>query len=109
MEEVLQVQSEINRIQEEIEAAAGRVAYLSHQSSFSTIQLTFYQPAIGFKPIDVSPSFLTRLGNAFRSGTEWLIELLIAIIAIWPFWLVSIGGIAAYRKMKSLKVTPQKS
>ena len=109
MEEVLQVQGEINSIQEEIEAASGRVAYLSHQSSFSTTHLTFYQPAIGFLPIDVSPSFLTRLGNAFKSGAEWLIELVVAMITIWPVWHIVIGGMIGFKKMKSLKVTPQKS
>jgi hypothetical protein len=108
MEEVLQVQSEINSIQEEIEAAAGRVEYLSHQASFSTINLTFYQPAVGFKPIDVSPTFFTRVGNAFKSGAEWLIELLVAMISIWPLWLIAIGGIIGYKRMKLLRVTPQK-
>jgi hypothetical protein len=108
MEEVLQVQSEINSIQEEIEAAAGRVEYLSHQSAYSTINLTFYQPADGFKPTDVSPIFLTRLGNAFKSGAEWLIELLVALISIWPIWLIVIGGIIGYKRMRSLKVMQQK-
>jgi hypothetical protein len=108
MEEVLQVQSEINSIQEEIEAAAGRVEYLSHQSAYSTINLTFYQPAVGFKPTDVSPTFFTRVGIAFKSGAEWLIELLVAMISIWPLWLIAIGGIIGYKRMKSLKVTPQK-
>ncbi len=108
MEEVLQVQSEINSIQEEIEAAAGRVAYLSHQSAYSTINLTFYQPAVGFKPTDVSPTFFTRVANAFKSGAEWLIELLVAMISIWPLWLIVIGGIIGYKKMKSLNITPQK-
>lgn len=108
MEEVLQVQSEINSIQEEIEAAAGRVEYLSHQSAYSTINLTFYQPSVGFKPTDVSPTFFTRLGNAFKSGAEWLIELLVALISIWPIWLITIGGIIGYKRMRSLKVSPQK-
>ena len=108
MEEVLQVQSEINSIQEEIEAAAGRAEYLSHQSAYSTINLTFYQPAVGFKPTDVSPTFLTRLANAFKSGASWVIELLVALISIWPIWLIIIGGIIGYKRMRLLKVMPQK-
>ena len=40
MEEILSVQSEINGIQEQIESAAGRMEYLQHSSSFSTIHLT---------------------------------------------------------------------
>jgi len=58
MEEVLQVQGEINTIQEEIEAGAVRVKYLTHQSAMSTVNLSFYQPLNGFKPVEGPPSFL---------------------------------------------------
>ena len=38
MEEILQVQNEIDDIQENMEAAAGRVSYLTYSAAFSTIQ-----------------------------------------------------------------------
>jgi hypothetical protein len=82
MEEVLQVQTEVNNIQEEIESAAGRVEFLSHQSSYSTINLTFFQPLEGYKPTDTTPSFLTRVSNAFKIGTGWIADLFIGLIAI---------------------------
>ena len=108
MEEVLQVQNEINSIQEEMEAAATRVEYLTHQSSFSTISLNFYQPAKDFIPTSANPSFLTRLSNAFTSGASWLIELLVAIIAIWPIWLMTGTAVIVYKKTKNLKPGLQK-
>ncbi len=37
MKEILEVQNEVNGIQENIEAGAGRIGYLSHASAFSTI------------------------------------------------------------------------
>ncbi|HET9826268.1 MAG TPA: DUF4349 domain-containing protein [Chitinophagaceae bacterium] len=43
MQDILNVQNEINGIQEDIEAAAGRIEYLSHSSSYSTINLTYFQ------------------------------------------------------------------
>jgi hypothetical protein len=42
MKEILEVQREINTIQEELESAAGRVNYLTHQSAYSTIRLGYY-------------------------------------------------------------------
>jgi len=43
MKEILEVQSEINSIQEEIESAEGRINYLSHSAAFSTIHLKYVQ------------------------------------------------------------------
>jgi hypothetical protein len=102
MEEVLQVQNEVNSIQEEIEAAAGRIVFLSHQSSFSTINLTFFQPQPGYKPsVDETPSFVTRVGNAFTTGANFIAELFIGLIAIWPLLLVSTGLYFGWKRIKN--------
>jgi hypothetical protein len=70
MQEVLQVQNEINNIQEEIESAAGRIEFLSHQSAYGTINLTFYQPINGYRPVEGPPSFFTRVSTSFKVGSE---------------------------------------
>ena len=103
MEEVLQVQNEINGIQEAIEAAAGRVEYLTHQSAMSTINLSFYQPINGYQPKDSTPSFLTRMSDAFKNGTRWIAELLIGLISLWPLLLIIFGGIFVFKKKFSAK------
>ena len=108
MDEVLKVQAEINTIQEEIEAASGRVQYLSHQSSFSTINLTFFQPVIGFKPTEPNPSFLTRAAASFKYGGNWIAEFLLALVAIWPLLLIIFGAFVIYKKVKPFKIKPQK-
>ncbi|CAN5750131.1 hypothetical protein BH11BAC3_BH11BAC3_33860 [soil metagenome] len=108
MEEVLTVQSEINNIQEEIEAAAGRVAYLSNQAAYSTINLVFYQPLPGFKPVDSSPSFFTRMTDAFKSGTTWISDCLVALVSVWPLILIIATGLFMYKRFRILKTTPAK-
>lgn len=105
MEEVLQVQNEINGIQEEIESASGRVAYLSQQSAFSTINLSFYQPMAGYKPEPESPSFGTRIASAFKTGASFVGELFIGLISIWPLLLVVAAIYIAWKKMRPSKVT----
>jgi hypothetical protein len=102
MEEVLQVQNEVNGIQEEIESAAGRVAFLSHQSSYSTINLTFFQPLPGYKPSsgDETPSFLSRVSNAFKMGASWVADLFIGLIAIWPLLLIIFTAYFGWKKIK---------
>ena len=100
MEEVLQVQNEINSIQEEIESAAGRIGFLSHQSSYSTINLTFFQPLAGYTPTDNTPTFFTRICQAFKSGASWITDLFVGLISIWPLLLTIIGLYFGWKKIK---------
>jgi hypothetical protein len=98
MEDVLKVQSEINDIQEEIESASGRVNYLSHQSAYSTINLTFYQPLAGYNPGNDNPGFLTKLISAFKSGFNFLAEIFIGAVSIWPLFLLVIIAWIFYKR-----------
>lgn len=107
MEEVLQVQNEINGIQEEIESATGRVEYLSHQSSYSTINLTFYQPINGYKPADGAPSFFTRVTDAFKAGAKWIADLFVGLISIWPLLLAVFVIYIGWKRVKPAKVLAQ--
>jgi hypothetical protein len=88
MEDVLKVQSEINNIQEEMESASGRINYLSHQSAYSTINLTFFQPLTGYDPVNDSPEFFTRTLNAFKTGFDSIADIFIGLVSIWPVCLL---------------------
>ncbi len=100
MTEVIQVQKEIDGIQAEIEAAFNHIDYLSHQSAFSTINLIFFQPITGFKPVDENPGFFTRVSFAFRSGVSWVADVFVGLTAIWPFILLLIIALVAWKKSK---------
>ena len=107
MEEVLQVQNEVNGIQEEMESAAGRIQSLSHQSAYSTINLSFYQLTTGYKPSDGSPSFFTRVGHAFKTGGSWIADLFVGFVSIWPLLLAALVIYVGWKKMRPVKVTTQ--
>lgn len=102
MEEVLQVEREINMIQEAIEGAAGRVGQLSRESAFSTISLSYYQPLAGITTDDSNPSFFSRFSKAFSTGADWLKELLIGIVSIWPIALIIVILFFFIRKRRLL-------
>jgi hypothetical protein len=100
MEEILNVQSEINGVQEDIESAAGRIEYLGHSSAFSTINLTYYQILnITAKDTD-KPSFGTKLSGAFRIGLDWMGALFVGIVSIWPLFLAIAAIIVIYKRIK---------
>jgi hypothetical protein len=103
MEEILNVQSEINGIQEEIESAAGRIEYLGHSSTFSTIHLTYFQILNSSAKDSDKPSFGTQLSNAFKTGWSWVGDLFIGLVSIWPLFLLIFTGIIIYKKTKLQK------
>jgi len=103
MEEILSVQSEINGIQEQIESAAGRMEYLQHSSAFSTIHLTFYQVLNGAAIDSNKPTFSTRITNAFRFGWNWIGELSIGIVSLWPLLLAVLTIIVFYKRANRSK------
>jgi len=92
MSDVLEVQKEINGIQEDIEAGTGRVEYLVHQAAYSSIHLTYFQYFEGVAPVDGTPSFYTRLKDAFSTGASMLSGLMVFFISIWPLLLAVIGA-----------------
>jgi hypothetical protein len=104
MEEILQVQSEIDEIQENMEAAAGRVNYLTHAAAYSTIQLSYFQvmnPQA--KEVDTPPGFGQKVLLALTAGLQWVGEFLLLLITIWPVWLLVLTGIWLYRRYRAAK------
>ena len=108
MEEVLKVQSEVDNIQQQIESVAGRVSFLTHQTAYSTINLSFYQPMEGYKPTGEAPTFFTRLTNAFKTGGSWITELFVGLVSIWPLVLVAFAIYFGWKKLRPAKAIAQK-
>jgi Domain of unknown function (DUF4349) len=103
MEEILNVQSEINGIQEEIESATGRVDYLNHSSSFSTISLTYYQVLNSSAENTGKPSFGNKITEAFKTGWSWVSDLFIGVISVWPLFLLVFTALILYKRLRSGK------
>jgi hypothetical protein len=103
MEEVLNVQSEINSIQEEIESAAGRIEYLGHSSSYSTINLTFYKVVNASAKDNDTPTIGTKLSDAFKSGWSWITDLFVGLVSIWPLFILIAVLVILYKRLRTTK------
>jgi len=88
MNEILQVQTEINNIQVEIESAAGRANYLTHSAALSTIELTYFQVINPAAIKKENPSFGTRIVDSLYDGAKWVGELLLLMLTFWPLFAV---------------------
>ena len=108
MEEILNVQREINGIQEDIEAANGRIEYLSHSAAYSTIQLTYFQVLNESAKNGGEDSYGTKVWRSFKVGWHWVGELLIGIISIWPLFFLGFVCWLAYKKWIVVK-TPKRN
>ena len=100
MKDILQVQNEINDIQEQIDGAAGRIAYLGHAATYSTINLSFYQVLDATVKNQEEPGFLKKVSYSFTEGWSWLSSLMIGLVGLWPLLLSGLLVIIWWRKRK---------
>lgn len=103
MEEILSVQSEINSIQEEIESATGRLNYLGQSAAYSTINLTFFQVLNTSANDELTPTFGSKMKDAFKTGWDMVVDLFVGIIYIWPLLLFSFAFFLIYKKIRTVK------
>ncbi len=101
IDEILEVENEIRKIREEIEAAEGRLRYLNDRVSYSTITLTIYQQArYKYRPTHKS-DFFERFYKGLDKGWKGLLSFIIGLAHIWPLLLAM--GIAAYFFIRYLR------
>lgn len=101
VEEILAVEKEIGKIREEIDSTEGRLNYLKHMVSLSTIDLTIYE----VEYIDGGGD--NRVVESLKGGWDSLISFLLFLINIWPLLILICAGVfifKRFRKRKSEKV-----
>jgi len=99
MKDILAVQDVIDGIQEDMDAAAGRIAYLGHSAAFSTINLKFYQVLDATVKDDPSPSFWHKLRDSVNEGWNWMSAFVLGLISIWPLFLGGLGFVVVRRRL----------
>jgi hypothetical protein len=107
MKEILEVQNEINSIQEDIEAASGRVGYLNHQSAYSTVHLQYFQYLNPDNRVTEPSGFFVKLKESFKDGLRILSVLLLGLVSIWPLLITCIIAFLFVWKKKKLNITKQ--
>jgi len=109
IEEIIQVEHEISNIQEQIEAAEGRLNYLTHATSYSTIELSFFQILDPKVIDDQNPGYAKRFLLALNEGLKWVGNLVIILATLWPVWLLSIIAILIVRRVRLISVKVNKT
>ncbi|MBN2433275.1 MAG: DUF4349 domain-containing protein [Acidobacteria bacterium] len=83
--DILKVEAELRQVREEIESAEGRLRYLNHRVSFSTVNLSVYEQLSADSP--PGRDFFSLLKDALAGGWEGLQWIIIGLLYLWPLWL----------------------
>ncbi|CAA6823492.1 MAG: Unknown protein [uncultured Aureispira sp.] len=98
VEDVLAAEEKIRVIQEEIESKEGRLRYLKDNISLSTIKIEMYQVTEQAEAAVVyKKGFFSKAVDAFANGWNFILELLVGLITIWPILLI-VSLVVLFRK-----------
>lgn len=89
VDEILKIETELGNIRAEIESVQGRLQYLENRVNFSTIMLNMHQDLP--KMQTASQTFGARVKHALELGYHGIGWLIVALLAIWPLWIVAIA------------------
>lgn len=98
VEDILATEDKLRIIQEEIEAAQGRLKYLSSKVAYSTIQIDLYE-TVNYKeePEHYSRTFISKTKDGFAFGWNIIETVVLGMIHIWPLLLVGIIAVVFVR------------
>lgn len=85
VKEILDIERELSKIREEIEAKQGRLKYLKNKVSLSTINIEFYKLTA---ESGITVSYGAKMWNAIKSGFNGISLFFLGLLHIWPFILI---------------------
>ncbi|QNJ98090.1 DUF4349 domain-containing protein [Constantimarinum furrinae] len=102
VEDILNTEDKLRVIQEEIEAAQGRLKYLTSKVSYSTIQIDLYETVEYIKePDSYKKSFAAKAKNGLSFGWNMIEAIVLGLIHIWPIlFIIILLTVILWRRLK---------
>jgi len=85
VKEILEIERELSKIREDIEAQQGRLKYLENKVSLSTLEIEFYKLT---SEAPVAKSYGTKMWNAIKAGFNGISIFFLGLLHIWPFIII---------------------
>ena len=101
VKDILEVEGQLGVIRVEIETVEGKLKYLNDQISYSTINLTIYQPIR--QTASPEQSFWKQVGDGLFGGWKGMLALLVGLTYLWPLWIAAIAGVWFWRSRANKK------
>lgn len=87
--EMLEIETQLSTIREDIEAREGQLRYMQSRISMSTVNIRFYKSLAQENGATVS--YGTKIGNALESGFNGISSFFIGMLEIWPFIVILVA------------------
>ena len=85
-EDLLKISADLAKVQEEIEVIVGKIKYLDNQTSFSTIELNFYEDRV------IIPSIENKELNTWEKTKKQFVQSVNALLMIGSGIIVFLLG-----------------
>jgi len=96
VKEILEIERELSKIREEIEAKQGRLQFLQNRVSLSTINLDFYTLT---SETGITQSYGQKMINSLKGGWDGISVFFLGILYLWPLFIFSLIVIFVLRKL----------
>jgi len=104
VKDILDTEEKLQLIQEEIDAAQGKLDYLAHSIAYSTIEIIVYQTVeYQEEPIDYEKGFWSKSKEGLVFGWRAVEGLLIGMLHLWPLFPIGLLVFLFIRKRRSQK------
>lgn len=94
--EMIEIETQLATIREEIEAKEGQLRYMQSRVSMSTISIECYKTVA--EQEGATESFGSKIWNAIGSGFNSISNFFIGLLQLWPFILIFVLGFYFIRK-----------
>lgn len=99
VKDILAVEENIRKLQEEIESKEGRLKYLKDQVDYSTLEIELSQEkGYVYKPKQLG-NFIERIKNAISQGWTALVFFILWGISLWPFLIILFSIYLIWRRI----------
>lgn len=102
VDDLLQIESQVRQLIEEIESQEGRLRFLDNQVGYGTLNIELFKTLSHPPIVPDENSFWQDAGNSFSYGWSTIVGCVLWLLSIWPLLLIVIpASIFGYRKFKT--------
>jgi len=88
VKDILQIENEIRKLEEEIESTIGQLNYLKDLVGYSTLDLVLTKKKdFKYEP-EAQGSFIERLKESLSNGWKAGVNFVLILFALWPLWII---------------------
>ena len=103
IKDILDVEENIRKLQEEIESKEGRLKYLNDQVDYSTFEIELAQEKEYIYKPKPKDNFIERIKNALSQGSTALVLFILWVISLWPFLIILFSIYIIWRRIRLRK------